>query len=107
MSDNSERLRRNDKSRNKAAHHTEPWSAGDIEFLLGFWPGACGVPAKEAEVAEALGRTIEACRQYYYEEVSGHHNGVCSSPRTTNNTPEYIGAFDDPEDRWWSPQQEG
>jgi hypothetical protein len=53
----------NDLSRNKAVHHTEPWSGEEQEILRGFWDGS---DETLAEIAETLGRTIEACRQKYY-----------------------------------------
>jgi hypothetical protein len=97
---NDDRLARNADSKSKAQHDCEPWSSEDMQFLAEFWPPAIGLPAQEAEVAEAIGRTIEACRQRWYE----HRNqptlttGVGDKRRT-----EYIGAGDDPDDQWWSP----
>ncbi|HXJ66210.1 MAG TPA: SANT/Myb-like DNA-binding domain-containing protein [Actinomycetota bacterium] len=64
------RLARNDESRNKAEHHAEPWSQYEDEFLAEMWgePGsATHTEGNLAEIAEALGRTIEACRERYYK----------------------------------------
>jgi hypothetical protein len=56
------RQARNDESRTKAGHHTEPW-LGWEEEVLALWEGGEG---DLADLAEMLGRTIEACRQHYY-----------------------------------------
>jgi hypothetical protein len=61
-SDYEERKTRNEESRNKAGHHTEPW-LGWEEEVLALWEGGEG---DLADLAEMLGRTIEACRQHYY-----------------------------------------
>lgn len=53
----------NDASRNKAEHHNEIWEAWEIELLEEGWGEGTAVP----EIAELLGRTIEACRQKHYE----------------------------------------
>ena len=99
-----ERLRRNDESKAYAEHYGEPWSGDEVEFLLAFWPESSN-PAEEAEVAEALGRTIEACRQRRYEVLWGKHVMRRKVTRTTTTeiTETYIGALDDDEDRWWDP----
>lgn len=68
--DHEERLRRNDASRNKASHHTEPWTTEELEQLHGFWDGT---NETLAEIAELLGRTIEACRQMYYTDKREGH----------------------------------
>jgi hypothetical protein len=69
----------NDRSRNTAKHHAEPWTAEEVDFLREFWDGT---DSTLAEIAEALGRTIEACRQKYYypggqprDKSSQHQNG--------------------------------
>jgi hypothetical protein len=52
----------NHASRNQADHDGEPWSDNELEILLNFWnDGVTGA----ADVAETLGRTIEACRERY------------------------------------------
>jgi len=66
--DYEERARRNDESRTKAGHHAEPWSSDEIEILL-TWDGS---EAELLEMAELLERTIEACRQRFYEARRGH-----------------------------------
>lgn len=56
-----ERKVKNDASLGSAEHHTELWSSEEVALLEQFWST---VPLEE--IAEALGRTIEACRQKYY-----------------------------------------
>lgn len=63
-----QRLRRNEESHNKAAHHREPWGEHEVEFLTVLWDGT---EETLIAIAEELGRTIEACRQRYYETQSG------------------------------------
>lgn len=64
--DYAERQERNDASRAGAEHHTEPWDAEEIALLEECW---ADVPIEE--IAETLGRTIEACRQKHYEIGQG------------------------------------
>ena len=104
MTDHRERLARNDKSRLHADHFAEPWSGDEVEFLIAFFKEAKGRPEAEAEVAEALGRTIEACRQRYYTALQGRPGVAVKVTQTRcTSTEVYIGAHDDPEDRFWSP----
>jgi hypothetical protein len=56
------RKARNDESRAAAEHYAQPW-LGWQEELLSEWKGGEG---DLADLAELLGRTIEACRQHYY-----------------------------------------
>lgn len=104
MSDHHERLARNDESRNRAEHHALPWEAEELEFLLVFFADAKGDPEAEREVAEALGRTIEACRQRFYQTRRGQCATVEVRTTTTETTTvTYRGLMDDPDDRWWEP----
>jgi hypothetical protein len=64
-----ERLRRNEESKTKAEHDGEPWSGEELEQLVEYWDGT---EETLADIAEILGRTIEACRQRYYETRRGH-----------------------------------
>lgn len=61
---------RNDLSRRHADNHHQPWSDEEIETLM-TWSD---LHSEEylALIAEELGRTIEACRQRYYEITWGH-----------------------------------
>jgi len=54
----------NDQSRTKANAHREIWEAYEIELLEEGWSAD---EATLPEIAELLGRTIEACRQKHYE----------------------------------------
>lgn len=63
--DHEARQQQNDLSRNKAKHHREPWSEEEHEFLNTFWDQD-NVEGSLLEISEALGRTVEACRQRYY-----------------------------------------
>lgn len=62
MQSYEERRIANEASRNAAAHHAEVWEYWEIELLEEGW-GESTLP----EIAELLGRTIEACRQKHYE----------------------------------------
>ena len=103
--DNTERLRRNAESKAMAEHDREQWSKEDLEFLMVFFDDAKGDPDLEVEVAEALGRTIEACRQRFYDTRSGRKSfkKTTRTTTTTETVTEYIGHMDDPDDQWWSP----
>lgn len=100
-----ERLARNDESRNRADKHREPWSGEELEFLLEFWQDPT---TSEAEVAETLGRTIEACRQRFYETLHGRpvaeRTTTTTATTTTTTTRVYRGACDDPDECWWDPE---
>lgn len=62
--DYAERQRANDESRIRAEHHATIWEAHEIELLEEGWEvDETTLP----EIAELLGRTIEACRQKHYE----------------------------------------
>lgn len=58
-----ERLRRNAESKCYASHDGEPWSSDELDVLM-VWSGS---EEELAACAELLGRTIEACRQRFYE----------------------------------------
>lgn len=62
------RHERNELSRNKADAHKTLWSEAELEMLLEFW----GDPEVTIEqLAAEVGRTVEACRQRYYEWQRG------------------------------------
>jgi hypothetical protein len=103
----AERLARNDESRNKAGHHREPWSVDEVDFLMQ-WDPAEG-DGDLIIIAECLGRTIEACRQRFYEVKRGEVHvfrskttTVTVTKTTTAQHDRYIGTNDD-DDQWWSP----
>lgn len=66
--DDVERLRRNAESKEHAEHDGEPWSGDELDILR-LWSGD---EDELAVTAELLGRTIEACRQRFYEARRGH-----------------------------------
>lgn len=68
-SSHEERLRRNSASKRHAEHDGEPWSQDELDQLFGFWDGT---EDTLTEIAELLGRTIEACRERYYKARRGH-----------------------------------
>lgn len=79
----TERLERNDESRNRADNHREIWSANEDEFLQVLWDGT---DDGLTEVAEILGRTREACRERYYKVRRGETGNYGYTRRTTTTT---------------------
>jgi hypothetical protein len=77
MRDYQTRQAVNDASRNKANHHALPWSCEEVELLREIWDGT---ETTLQEIAETLGRTIEACRQKYYYPESGGRPRCASAP---------------------------
>ena len=55
------RTERNEASRQTAGRYQDAWNDDDLAFLRANF----GVMGKE-ELAQALGRTVEACRQRFY-----------------------------------------
>lgn len=105
MKYHGERQAANAESKSKAEHDGEPWSTDEIAFLMDEFEAAKGACDDEAVVAECLGRTIEACRQRFYEVRAGRARVVTTTTGVsiTRTTVAYIGHADDPEDQWWSP----
>ncbi len=68
MHDDSTRLQRNLESKAWAEHDGEPWSGDELDVLM-LWQGG---EDELATLSELLGRTIEACRQRFYEARRGH-----------------------------------
>lgn len=62
--DYTRRQAANDASRTTAQNHTEVWEAHEVELLEEGWSDD---ETTLPEIAELLGRTIEACRQKHYE----------------------------------------
>lgn len=96
--DYQERAAHNDASRSTADHHQEPWSGEELETLTELWDGT---EETLADLAEILGRTIEACRQRYYETRKGLGAGskrtVTHTVTTTTTTASYEEWTDNPE----------
>jgi hypothetical protein len=60
---NELRKQRNHESRATANRDSQPWSADELEWLEA-WDGSSEMLA---ELAELLGRTIEACREKFHK----------------------------------------
>jgi hypothetical protein len=84
-----DRLERNDKSRNHANHHTEPWLGWETDLLMA-WSGG---EDELAYIAEELGRTIEACRQHFY--VSRREPRAAQAERHAEAAPTAVRWSDD------------
>lgn len=63
-----ERTSKNDASRNNAEHYGEPWTGDELDELCRNWDGS---DETLEVIAFCLGRTIEGCRQRYYEHLHG------------------------------------
>lgn len=79
--DNSNRLRRNAESKAHAVNDGQPWASEELDWLES-WDGT---EPYLAELAELLGRTIEACREKFYK-VRRHGRGEITVTRTTTTT---------------------
>lgn len=114
---NEARLAKNEESLNKATHHREVWEADELALLL-TWDQT---NAELEVMAEILGRTIEACRQRFYDVKAGRKpgpgikvtrvtkakpttvtRGIGDNRITTAGPAPYLGAADDDEDQWWT-----
>jgi len=72
----------NEASRLGAEHHAEIWESYEIELLEEAWSEAT-LP----EIAETLGRTIEACRQKHYELGIARERGTrTKQAKSTHNS---------------------
>lgn len=76
--DHNDRLRKNAASKAQAINDGMEWSSEELEWLYS-WDGT---PAYLEELAELLGRTIEACREKFYKS---RRTGVTVT-RTTTTT---------------------
>ena len=96
MSRDAARLARNAASKASAEHDTEPWTAEQLDWLQS-WDGT---EAYLAELAELLGRTIEACRQQYHvRNRSGSWTTTTTTTFTRTTTTTYRGWMEgDPDD---------
>lgn len=104
--DNRVRLSRNVASKQYAENDREPWGASEDEFLLEQFPDCKGNPDEEMALAELMGRTIEACRQRFYEIRAGRKRKAqreAKHERKDTTTAEYRGLHDEEEERWWDP----
>lgn len=83
MKDETRRKERNEASRNRADHYAEPWLGWEIELLMQ-WDGT---EAELEELAELLGRTIEACRQHFYVTRRDGQGGPSRARTATRRGP--------------------
>lgn len=100
----AERRRRNEESKSWAKRNGEPWSDDEERLLIDEWIDMPPVKRDERTISQILERTIEACRVRC--EIIRARQGLTTRHVTTTTTTtrtEYIGAFDDPDDCWWSP----
>lgn len=91
--DYQERQAVNDKSRTGAEHHSEPWEGYEQELLME-WDGTEG---QLLDLAEMLGRTVEACRQRYYTTRKGNTRSVTRRVTTTTTVEHKVTWQDDEE----------
>lgn len=84
--DNHERLLRNAESKGGAGHDMEPWDTDALDLLMQ-WDGS---EPELALTAELLGRTIEACRQRFYQTRRGLRGIRVRRGITTSVTTEYV-----------------
>lgn len=72
----------NEQSRLTAEAHREIWESWEVELLEEGW-GETTLP----EIAELLGRTIEACRQRHYEiKTQAERSGRTKRAKSINNS---------------------
>lgn len=93
---NTERLRRNAESKAQAEHDREPWSSEELEWLA-TWDGTEGYLR---ELAELLGRTIEACRERFYKCRRAGTWTESTTTTTTTTTTTYRGWTEADGDGW-------
>jgi hypothetical protein len=93
----SDRLSRNAASKAKAEHDGEPWSNEELDWLRS-WDGSAEYLE---ELAELLGRTIEACReQFYKDRRRGQTTRVTVTETTTRTVTVYRGWKEEDGDGW-------
>lgn len=99
------RKRRNEESKTWARRDGQPWTKHDEDVLIAQWIDMPPEKRDERAVSRVLERTIEACR-VRCEHIRARlgTNVVMERHRTTTT---YIGAYDDPSECWWAPNQEG
>lgn len=97
MEDYEARKARNENSLGGAEHHREAWLDYELELLMEWDHSEEGL----AELAELLGRTIEACRQRYYEARKGRRRTRSVERTTTTVTTTRVVWQDDDE---WNPE---
>lgn len=93
----TERLAVNAVSKAHAEHDGEEWTAEQLEWLQS-WDGT---EEYLRELAELLGRTIEACRErYYVRRRTGDWSITTTKTIRTQTTVTYRGWTEDQGDGW-------
>jgi hypothetical protein len=90
-----DRKQRNAESKAAAEHDREPWGSEDLEYLRS-WDGS---ERYLAELAELLGRTIEACREQFYQRRRRGWS-LTEITTTTTTTTTYRGWTEADGDGW-------
>lgn len=81
---------RNDASRNTADNFKEPWTEDELAELHELWGN---FPIEE--IAEALGRTVEACRQIFYVKAKA------KAERSVQRVDQWSKGFTEFPDDYW------
>lgn len=92
----AQRQARNEASRARAEQYRQPWGQEELEWLAS-WDGT---EVYLAELAELLGRTIEACRQKFYTSKQGTVTVTETETHTKTKTTIYRGWTEDMGDGW-------
>lgn len=96
MASNKKRLAKNAESKARAEQDGQPWGSEELE-LLALWDGT----EKElADLAEILGRTIEACREKFYKSRRTGFTVTTTETRTHTTTTTYRGWTEADGDGW-------
>lgn len=104
----AERKRRNDVSKSWAKRDGAAWEQVEDDLLLEEWIYKSPSERDEETVSRVLERTIEACRvrcEHIRRKlgISVVAYKETETTTTTTTTTRYVGALDDPDDCWWSP----
>ena len=91
-----ERRDRNERSRQGAEKFAQPWGHDELELLM-LWDGT---EAELGDLAEMLGRTIEACRQKFYTSQRGTVTVTETETHTKTRTTVYRGWMESDGDGW-------
>lgn len=95
-----ERQAANDKSRRYALRDRDPWTEEDDEFILEFWVRPGPQARDESEIARALERTIEACRNRAHK-LAGDNLGRRYMKEVTTTTRTVMWTDDDEWPEWY------
>lgn len=99
----AERKRLNDLSQRWARRQGKAWTAEEDELLMKEWIPYSPEDRDEITISQVCERTIEACRVRCEKLRKEHGLSLYVKQTTTTTTTTYIGACDEPDDCWWSP----